>query len=187
MSEVMKLYPSGFLGSAEVVMTEPLSTQEIGRHMFDVITTRDLDQYTASRDVAKLWEDYLSGAAKPNTFDFIQDVLAVAKRAFGTGDFLAWIDAQKSSPFLTEDHAAWIEDTVNHIYGDKPRKYHYNVWERLINLGTQIRVDVRGPAVRKYLVNGNRDTSIEAVLVQWVKRGGVVEVLSSLYVLFGRR
>lgn len=187
MSDVMKLYPSGFLGSSAVAPTEPLSTQEIGRHMFDAITTRPVDTYTGNRDVTQLWQDYLSGARKPDTIEFLEDLILIAKKAFGTEDFLQWIDAQKASPFIIQAHADWIDDTLNFLYGDQPRRYHYNVWERQLVLGEQITVQVRGTAVLKYYVNGNRSRMLNDVIRQWIARGGATDLLSSLYVLFGAR
>lgn len=185
--KILKMYPSGFLGSAVVALTEPPNLAEISKNLFDRVSMRPNESYTANRDLSKLWEDYLTGAADLNKFSTIEDLVFVAKRSFGTTSLEEWILSQKASEFATQSHVDWVNDTLNVLYADTPRKYMYNVWLQALVPGEQIRVNFRTNEFIKFIESPKTDTSIDKVILLWLQRAGAIDLLTSLYLLFGPR
>jgi hypothetical protein len=188
MASKMKIYPSGFLGSASVQTTEPLTAQDLGRRLFEVAAKRTNDTYTASMDVMQLWEGYRSDAEDIRSFEFLEKVITVAKPAFGTRDFHQWIKAQVESPFITPQHIDYIDDLLGVIYEGRHRRYQYTVWQNLLVLRPDIGVKLStSPTYLRLFDRQQSFSTIEEVLRLWLAHGGVRDVVESLYILFGSR
>ena len=136
MSDILaKVYPSGFLGSARLTQTEPLSLQQIRHRFFDPNAVSNPQGHTASVEVMSLWTDIYAGSPAVKTFEFQEKILRLAKVAFGTELVSDWVKIQAASPTYTDYHHRWIDETLKYVLTGAPREYTYNTWYSLMTVG----------------------------------------------------
>ena len=193
MSSELKVYPSGFLGSAHVALTEPLSIEQVRHRLFDASAISNPDGHTANLEVVSLWDDLVAGDRSVNTFEFQEKILKCAKVAFDSSPSCSvsyWVNAQMDSPLYTEYHSAWIDETLAFVFEGRPREYSYNVWYGLLTSDAGHPGKRLSPFQSKYfgargLYNG---ASMFDLIAAWVQQPrGIQDLLSSLNLLFGKR
>lgn len=186
----LKIYPSGFLGSADVASTEPLDIVAIKHRLFDNSALGNVSAHTANREVSSLWEDCIAGDPEYRSFDFRVKIINAALAAFGTVTFRDWVLAQSESPYHTEYQQRWIHETVDYVFNDKRRQFTYNVWFPLITTGHADRAGINTDLVKSVIGTGApyEHLPLRDFIQMWVSRErGVDDLLESLNLLFGKR
>jgi hypothetical protein len=189
-SNELKVYPSGFLGSAAVAHTEPLDLKTVKHRLFDPSAVTNLQGHTANLEVTSLWQDVTSGDRGVNEFAFHEKVLRCAKAAFGTVTIADWIRSQAASPTYTEHHHEWIDDTLRYVLGCTPRQYTYNVWYGLLTVGASDRSKLDSVEVRRWFgeFGPYKAMSMVEFIGQWCQQPrGIQDLLESMFLLFGTR
>lgn len=186
----LRIYPSGFLGAANVATTEPLDIVAIKHRLFDNAALGNVSARTANREVVGLWEDCIAGDPAYKTFEFREKILKAALAAFGTRTIRDWVLAQSESPYHTEYQQRWIHETMDFVFNESRRKFTYNVWFPLITTGRSDRAGVNTELVKSILGVGAEfeHLPLRNFLQMWASRErGVDDLLESLNLLFGKR
>ena len=188
-SEILKIYPSGFLGNPEVALTQSMDILAIKNHLFSNAPIGKSSGYTANLEVENLWEDVVAGDAAYKTFEFREKILKVALRAFGTKSIFQWIAAQAESDLYTDYHHRWIDETLKYAVGGVSREYAYSAWFALFACGSSDKDALISPTVVSYLGrNGEKDIPIDEFIVRWASQPrGIDDMIESLHILFGKR
>jgi hypothetical protein len=195
------VYPKGFLG-----FDIGLPVKDRGNDLDQLIGAIKLNlpppketSGVSNHDVEVLWKSYIGGFSYMTSFEFREKVLLAALRAFGTSDFREWLVLQEKSPYYTEMHRRFINDTLHFILNGK-RSVVVQSWSVLIrptevshrDRETVVNVDgfFRHENQRSeefYAGDGERPgTELTNVLHQWTSRpNGFEDLLETLHILFG--
>lgn len=140
---------------------------------------------TINSAVEELYAQYTKIAANVNSFEFHQRVLQEALRAFGTASFLEWVYIQKNSPTVSYLHSKFLIDTIQFIRTGK-RSMLLETWEILLTnpVKTTEWEDAHSHALA--LKNEGYHTGVRDIILHWCQQpGGIVDLLTTLHVLFG--
>jgi hypothetical protein len=196
------VYNRGFLG-----FDNGVSTPEAGASLEQIITAiklnRDIPKKNpgvSNNEINTLWKQFRGGDQYVTSFEFRENILLAALDAFGTKDFREWLNIQGRSPYLTEMHRRFLNDTLRFILNGTRAAVMQN-WRRLIQ-PTDITPNDRDVPVEfgdffaaSYEVSalessaglGEKPTAeLTSVLHQWVSReGGHEDLIETLHILFG--
>ena len=183
-----KVYPSGYLGSDKVRTTKPMDFEKIKEQLFNLSNVSNPDGHTANLRVASTWERVVAGEDAAKTFDFKEEVLRAAVTAFGTQNWFDWVNAQSSSPYMNEWHSKWIDETIQFVVNGKPREQSTYNWTFLLKAAPAIQKTAKSRIVEDAIRTFGANCSLEQWIQLWVSQeGGIEDLASSLYVLFGPR
>ena len=201
MTEIgLKMYPSGFLGSAIAAQTAPMDVVSTAKRLFNKGMNPKVTRYVANQEVVDLWETVHAGTADIHTFAFKERILRAALAAFGTAKVIDWVGTQPESEYFSDYHRRWIDETLAFIFEGKRRELSENNWRVLL---TTDRPAYRGErlsrSVRHYLM-GERmwsaqmtqpyraDITWPELLGYWcAQEHGIEDLLGQLNNLFGKR
>jgi hypothetical protein len=194
----LKLYPSGFVGPAEVPQTEAQSVASVAREIMSRQPSMNRPQYTASAEVAALYDELCNGYQVQNTFEFREKILRLAAKLFkgtsGTGGWMDWVNMQHQVGEYSDSHRRWVQETIVFIENSTPRITSNQSWTAILTAGDNIVVEKALASKMQSVVEiSNYDkvrsgTSLEDWLLRWVMSpGGVYDLAQSLNVVYGRR
>lgn len=200
MAAELKLYPSGFLGSSTVAQTEPMDVISTAKQLFNKGINPKVSKYTANGDVVALWDAVCSGIPEYKTFEFKERILRTALGAFGTEKIVDWIGTQTLSPYFSDYHRRWIDETLWFIYAGKRRQMSNNNWKVLLTTNGE---NDKGPrfsrTVNHFLLGEKLRTetyeelfrgnlTVAEFVGNWCAADdGLDDLIGSLNVLFGKR
>lgn len=200
MSELLKPYPSGFLGSNTVQQTTADNLYDVKaavNQMFNRPNTATASKFTSSVEVNSIWSDVLAGGSKVNTFEFKERVIKAAIKSFGTETFAEWLSAQSANPQFTKDHHRFIDETILFVRDGNKRDYTFSNWFLILGSDGLENDTVKYTQIQQtYLLQNNQYQSgrnntsktIKEFVMDWVKQNkGIEDLTSSLFVLFGVR
>lgn len=200
MTEVLKIYPSGFLGSVDVPQTAPVDVITTAKQLFNKGLNNKVSRYTANQEVVSLWDDANAGSPAYHTFDFKMAVVAAALRAFGTVKLVDWISTQSTNVLYGRNHRDWIDETLAYVYDGRRRKLSENNWRTLLNADQDpIKVEPFSRVVKHYLLGEKLrsetlaqpyrgDLTIAEFICDWCAcEAGSKDLLGQLNNLFGKR
>lgn len=208
----LKIYPSGFIGSNRVQTTKNLDLLSIETQMLNLSSIANPDSYTGNLEVTDLWENVISGTPEHSTFDFKERILRCASEAFGEESVYRWITAQKKSPYFGEYHAMWLDETLHFVMSGIPRSYSIHNWSVLLRLKDNELLAPETPATAYYfkgigprpqkanvlqfntadtppdVLKLTNATPFDVFIKTWCSRkGGIDDLMGSLFLLFGKR
>lgn len=199
-NQLLKIYPSGFLGSASVIQTEPIDMIVNVKNLLNRTRVNKATPYTASQDVVLMWEEALMNNKEFKSFEYKEKILVIAMKAFGTRLFKHWIDAQVDNPMSGDTHYRWIDETLKYVLEGVPRAFQYNTWLTVLSAArpdteakgySKVMYDHFGNGRASILMGPNRNPrtmSIVDFIHAWVSReNGIEDLAASLNVLFGKR
>lgn len=195
------VYNRGFLG-----FDNGVSTPEAGASLEQIITAIKLNRAipkkspgVSNNEINTLWKQFRSGSQYVTSFEFRENILLAAMDAFGTRDFREWLSIQGRSPYLTEMHRRFLNDTLRFILNGTRATVMQN-WRRLCQ-PADITPNDRDVSVdySEFFATqgvGGIDTSaglgekptadMTSVLHQWVSReDGHEDLIESLHIFFG--
>lgn len=200
MTEALKMYPSGFLGSALVAQTEPVAVITTAKQLFNKGLNPKVSRYVANEEVVSLWDATTAGTPEYKHFAFKERILRCALQAFGTQRVADWIGTQNDSPYFSDYHRRWIDETLHYVYGGKTRLMSENNWFSLLNTNNDTPRGERYSRVVKHYLLGEKLRSADDMhpyrgqitfvdfLSDWcAKEDGIKDLLGSLNNLFGKR
>ena len=195
-----KVYPSGFLGSNEVPTTEPIDVEKIKDRLFDLSAINNPDGHTANLEVVRIWKKIVGGDPDFPQFDFKEEILKVAIRAFGAMRIIDWLRIQQESPYYGEYHVKWIDETLGFVFEGKHRVYSTHNWTTLLQMVMGVRETGLTPGTRHYFYKDTNYGSLQFIdypsanmlvcdfIARWVSQAnGINDLAASLHVLFGER
>jgi len=196
----LAILQSGFVSLSEDRLTIPRALND---QYTDVVLNKahlkNKNFYFYSEDVTKLYKDFCANKKLLNDFDFRENILILANKLFrgsltglGSGTFSKWLNAQNSSPFLSELHIKFLEETSDYVWtlGNTDRSVHISQWSRLLNCQNTAKnteINVKKFLDRSSLTRTSND-NITNLIINWTSIPlGFEDLLISLYVIFGSR
>lgn len=199
-NQLLKIYPSGFLGSASVIQTEPIDMIVNVKNLLNKTRVNKTTPYTANQEVVLMWEEAIMNSKEFKSFEYKEKILVIAMKAFGTRLFKDWVDAQVSNPQSGDTHYRWIDETLKYVLDGTPRAFMFNTWLTVLSAA---RPDAEAKGYSQlmyhYLGNGRasilmhrsrnpRTMTMVDFIHAWVSRqNGIEDLTASLNVLFGKR
>lgn len=188
------VYPRGFLGFNIGLPVEKRGANT-AKLLESVRFNKDVDEtrlVISNKKVEELYLAVQTAQCTTKSFDFRERILLVALHAFGTTSFLDWLILQEKSPYLTDIHQRFINDTLNFIQTGR-RGMSIVTWKSFIRV-REVNAGDTTPALntRSYFnINGPVDTraqkfSLVENINAWVRQeGGFEDLLFTLHILFG--
>lgn len=187
----LRIYPSGFRGSAVVKTTTPIDLERNRERMFSSSAIVETEARPAALAVCQLWGALSAGAKEASSFEFHERVLAVALAVFGTVFVYDWCVDQRKSPNWDEYHQRWIDETLAFVVRGKPREFSPFNWTALLGAPGQCAPNTDSRMVREIFFDRERigtAFTLEQFITLWLQQpGGIDDLTNSLYVLFGGR
>ena len=192
------VYPRGFLGW-DIGLTPPDNSTTLSEIISAVNNGRPLPlkhSGITNNDVQLLWNQFCAGSQYITSFGFREKILLAALHAFGTQDFKAWCNLQQESPYYTDMHRRFINDTFNFLINGR-RAVQIHQWSRLIDLRESNYEDRdTNVAIDDYFSYGDDHgyvgighkpfQNIESVIHHWCARtNGIEDLIATLHILFG--
>lgn len=188
------VYPRGFLGFNIGLPVEKRGANT-AKLLESVRFNREIDETRLVISNKKIEELYLAmqtAQASTKSFDFRERILLVALHAFGTDSFLDWLILQEKSPYLSDVHRRFINDTLNFLATGQ-RAMSVVTWKSFINVRELNAADAKPDLKTRdfFSITGPIDTkserfSLKTVLTRWVAQpGGFEDLLFTLHILFG--
>jgi hypothetical protein len=189
----LRLYPSGFRGSAKVADTAPIDAERNRERFFNTSAIIQHPSRPASLEIAQIWQIVTSGSAEMKTFEFHERVIKAALEHFGTPFIYDWIEDQRKSPNWDEWHCRWVDEMLQFVVDGKAHQLSPFNWASLLaSKGQYASPDKDSAVVCKYFFEHGaclaHNTTIVDFIHQWLQRpGGFEDLTEALYVLFGPR
>lgn len=211
------LYPRGFLGfDIGLAARDPSNNldQILQAIKFNKPVPKQ-DVIVSNHDVDALWQEYVTGAKHVVASGFRDKILLAALRAFGTMDFGEWCAIQEMSPYFTDMHRRFLNDTFGFIATGN-RAVSILSWQKLVEYQEATHKDretrleheslfcegttwIEKPTVDSAVVRQSWPTpwidgyeesrprrELVSVLHFWcAKHGGLEDLIASLHILFG--
>jgi hypothetical protein len=200
LSNTLKVYPSGFIGSGLVGQTPAENILSIAKHLNNQMPIRAPAIYTANLQAVNLWQDVINGSSTCNTFEFKEKIIECALQAFGTATIGEWLSIQASSPGFSKMNLSFIEETILFIYGRKQRNLGVSSWCALLDCDDKDNSNCLESKIVKHFIMGVPlsgvdlnpaylvDEPISRLILDWMQvPQGPRDLLESLVILFGRR
>lgn len=199
-NQLLKIYPSGFLGSAGVLQTEPIDMIVNVKNLLNRTRVNKSTPYTANHEVVLMWEEALINNKEFKSFEYKEKILVIAMKAFGTKTLKNWIDAQVDNPMCGDTHYRWIDETIRYVLESTPRSFQFNTWLTVLS-ASRPDTEAKGYSKLMYHYFGNgrasllvspnmqpRGMTMVDFIRTWVCReNGIEDLTASLNVLFGKR
>jgi hypothetical protein len=188
----LRLYPSGFRGTASVRNTKPIDMERARHRFFSSSAVKTPEGRSGNLEVAQIWEAVSSGAAEVKTFEFHERVLKAAVKAFGCTFIYDWICYQRKSPNWDEYHQRWIDETLQFVIRGKPRQFSSHNWVGLLDSdGQDVSQEHDSQIVNEVFYTKERVSDglrVSEFIQRWLQQPhGFEDLTESLYVLFGNR
>ncbi len=195
-----KVYPSGFLGSHTVATTKPMDIEKIKDRLFDLSAISNPDGHTANLEVTRLWGKVTEGSPEYKLFDFKESILIASLNAFGAMRIIDWLRIQQESPYYSDYHTRWVDETLAYVFEGKSRVYSTHNWTTLLQMVPGVTERGLTPGTKYYFYQDTNFKPLEMIeyptpnllmrdfITKWVSRPfGIDDLIASLFVLFGER
>lgn len=153
-----------------------------------------LARFFYSPEITELFVRWSSNPESLKDFDFRERIMKAAFAAFNTPSFYKWLDMQMEKPTVSDLHKAFIMETLEYLFLDKPRQIQNVQWIRLLEANEKthrVKVDLDVYFGRETMgVDTQRRLPVALVdnIRAWVSKDhGFEDLLVSLFVIFGDR
>ena len=185
-------YPRGFLGF-DIGLPVETKGGSLDNLLTSVRLNKEIDEsrrVISNSKVEAMWIQVINGERFVESFDFRERIILLALHAFGTENFLMWCRLQESSPYLTDMHKRFLNDTFNFIDGGN-RSVNIVSWQHLITPRKLTSADAKPDLKTDQFFHISStytpsDTSVMSIITKWVGRpDGFHDLLGTLHILFG--
>ena len=152
---------------------------------------RPKNVYFYSEGIYRLYKELLENDKDILSIDNRVAVIKLAKQLFDNATLLEWVKLQKHNPLLSMNHVRFLKETVHFIMGGK-RTIDNSTWVRLIepSLNDSSNTVEIQEALDDVINKCQHELtgSLSEHIATWLKRpGGYVDLIYSLYILYGSR
>lgn len=190
MPSEFKLYPSGFVGPADLKQSEPTDVGQLAHALMDRTRQAQIEHTTYALQAEEYGRILLSDGRLLNEFATQEKVVKFAKQAFTDLTVWQWVEMQYRSPEFTAYHNSWLEETFRFIYNGQRRTYMPQVWLNLVSISSTAVYTGKAPSrqLRDYLESEPAMANMRDLLLRWIQhQDGINDVVGALYVLYGPR
>lgn len=189
------VYPRGFLGYDIGLPVQKQST-DITRVMADirynkVNVSRDRT-VISNEEIEKLFKQHRLGDRSMASMAFREKILLAAGTAFGITSFFDWCKLQQDSPYFTDMHRRFLNDTFKFIATGE-RSMNTSTWNQIIAVRPETPEDRKTTYLYQDFFKIHlgalmaRPAFINQTVVSWVSQpGGFEDMLATLNILFGK-
>lgn len=188
------VYPRGFLGF-DIGLPHDNTGNSISKLLEAVRLNKTISDNSkvvvSNHKVENVWKQYKNGDRFINSFAFREQILKLALEAFGTKSFYDWCVLQSDSPYMSEMHKRFLNDTFNFIETGK-RSVNILSWMKLITVKELSKNDeVPVYQYQKFFgmtspIQFRREHNLSTILTLWVSQpGGFDDLVGSLHIFFG--
>lgn len=136
----------------------------------------DVDIMVAQHISEDLYGRYMNRRVHALSLDTVCDTMELAKR-LKLDDEKTW-NYIRNSPYIYGQNYAFIEDTIDYIYGKK-RTVPINTWMKLIDISPEFNPTAKQVVYRKMPSVYNKN-----ILMLWIKRvEGLTDMILFLYTI----
>lgn len=188
------IYPRGFLGydiGLPVVKVENGIKDILDSVYYNKSLVNKDRTVISNSEVENLFKALIQSSWSGNSFEYRERVLKAALSAFGTKSFFDWCQLQNESPYFTDLHRRFLNDTFEFIKTGK-RTMAVGTWASIIRPRPIASMDRNTEyKVTEYfrLNQGSllrRPFGITDTVVGWTSQpGGVEDMVATLHILFG--
>ena len=182
MANTFKPYPSGFMGAANAPQTRPMSDVDYFKRLISNSNHTGADDLTANAEINRIWAAYGDKLNFNNQKEF-EDIIAVGSDAFGTFNLADWARVQVKSPYFSQQHALYIEETLSFLIDGAPRVFMIGTRQEIMSFHSQAPAQKNlTPFSEKLLGRYNG----ESIIHLWLsKKDGYADLVTALYFMFG--
>lgn len=188
------IYPRGFLG-----FDIGLPIQDKSKDLNNILDSVKLNKQISTKsdlvisnvELENLWNQYKTGDRFIASFAFREQILKTSLESFGTDSFYEFCKIQTQSPYFTEMHRRFMNDTFNFITTGK-RTLNIFSWMKLIECkepktnDDQIAYTYDQFFGTNKPLNFRRDVSVVNAVQSWVSNvNGFDDMLGTLHIFFG--
>lgn len=133
MSDTVVLYPRGFLGF-DIGLAARDPNTNLDQILAAIRFNRPVPKQAviaSNHDVDELWREFTTARKYVTQANFREKILLAGLRAFGTDNFEEWCAIQERSPFFTDMHRRFLNDTFNFILTGN-RSMNVMSWQTLL-------------------------------------------------------
>lgn len=188
------VYPRGFLGF-DIGLPVQDRTKDINNLLEAVRLNKPIndksDFVISNKDIESLWTQYKTGDRFIASFGFREQILKTAIEAFGTDSFYDFCKIQTQSPYFTDMHKRFLNDTFNFILTGR-RTLNIFSWMKLIEFKIpqsseeQVEYNIGEFFNLNKPLTFRRDPSILNAIQCWVSNAnGFDDMLGTLHIFFG--
>lgn len=149
----------------------------------------DIPEYFYHEGVTDIFTQYEANPRIIQKFEFRERIIEEAYKAFASSNIASWLQLQTLSPYFSDLHKGFIGDTFDYIRGNK-RSMAISQWYSLID-ATIAKHTVHFDYRSLYEDDPNKvfvPHEMDGFITQWLRQpGGYIDMLFSLWILFGRR
>lgn len=188
------IYPRGFLGydiGLPVVKVENGIKDILDSVYYNKSLVNKDRTVISNTEIENLFKALIQQSWSGNSFEYRERVLKAALTAFGTKSFFDWCQLQNESPYFTDLHRRFLNDTFEFIKTGK-RVMAVGTWASIIRPRAIASVDRSTDyKVSDYfrLNQGSllrRPFGITDNIINWTSQpGGVEDMVATLHILFG--
>lgn len=195
----LKIYPSGFVGPADVQQTTPVSAATVMRSLMSRQVNPNLTQYTSAQEVDDLMDSMSNLSEKPGSFEFRERVIRLAWKLLFPGaipgDFIDLASAQRAYGDYSDLHRRWLEETIRFVEFGTARTVQNLSWVSILTAGGSNHTNITlsqnliTDLGRAYRYEGTTAYYRATIcLSKWIHRpNGVQDLLDTMAVLYGSR
>ncbi len=188
------IYPRGFVG-----YDIGLPVRKHETDIKDIVESFNYNRNIARRNrvvisntgVENLFRSLVENSWGTKSFEYREQVLKAALGAFGTKSFIDWCRLQEESPYLTDLHRRFLNDTFEFIKTGK-RSMVPNTWSAIVKPRITGAVDdATGYYYKEYFRLNQasllrRPFGVSDTIVAWTGQpGGFEDMIATLHILFG--
>lgn len=187
------IYPQGFAGfdiGLPIRVIKPNPSEIFNSLLYKTDIAKTSKAVVSNLAVEKMWKELIGANRFSSNFNFREEILVSALNAFGTDNFLAWIQLQAKNPYLGPNHIRFINDTFNFISG-KRRALNIQYWLALLseqgnNGNESVSINTETYFGTNKPLHMREPVDIKNALIKWVSQpGGYEDLLGTLHVFFG--
>ena len=187
------VYPRGFLGY-DIGLPVQHETTDIVKAMSSLRYNRpniSRDRTVISnQEIETLHQQVLLGNGSLKSMEFREKILQVALGAFGTRSFFDWVEIQQTSPYFTDLHRRFLNDTFEFIQNGR-RSMNVSTWAQIIRPRAESAEDRKVTYDYKTFFKLDqsalfrRPYAVSNAIASWTSHpGGYSDLINSLNILF---
>lgn len=187
------IYPQGFAGydiGLPIRVIKPTPGEIFNSLLYKTDIARTSKVVMSNMQVEKMWKELIGAQRFGSNFTFREEILKTALNAFGTDNFLAWVNLQSINPYLSINHIRFINDTLSFINGNK-RALNIQYWmsilqDREATQSNQVTINTDKYFGTNKPLHMRASGDLKTNLIKWVSQpGGFEDLLGAMHVLFG--
>lgn len=186
----LQRYHSGFIGKRIPLSHGEGLDSKIARHIQSIQYNKSPQKtetgFDYNEEVELLFQQLIKEPKTTSDFNFHENVIKIAKSAFGIHITEQLFLVQSQSPSVSSLHADFLIDTMRFIRHGK-REINTSSWNALLKSPTQVNdwYDIKAE-VKEFIQIVDCPT-LSKLIVKWVsQKNGIYDLLNTLHVMYGK-